>query len=63
MGYGLPGRLPAPKIFLSNVMAYGPAASIQYVEFFGKFFEGGGKAFQPFKTEEKYINIHKKSEE
>lgn len=55
--------LQALNIFLSMLSAYVHAARLQYVEFFGKFFEGGGKAFQPFKTEEKYINIHKKSEE
>lgn len=55
--------LQALNIFLSMLSAYVHAARLQYVEYFGKFYEGGGKAFQPFKTEEKYINIHKKSEE
>lgn len=30
---------------------------LQYVEFFGKFFEGGGKVYQPFKKSTKYIDI------
>lgn len=55
--------LQALNIFLSLLSAYVHAARLQYVEYFGKFYEGGGKIFQPFKTEEKYINIHKKSEE
>jgi len=34
---------------------------LQYVEFFGKFYTGGGRAFDPLKTAEKYVNInHKK---
>ncbi len=28
---------------------------LQYVEFFSKFYEGGGKAFEPFKEEHKYV--------
>lgn len=34
------------------------SARLQYVEFFGRFFEGGGKAYKPFKKETKYININ-----
>ncbi|MFB6302389.1 MAG: V-type ATP synthase subunit I [Haloferacaceae archaeon] len=30
------------------------AVRLEYVEFFGKFFEGGGKSYQPFGTERKY---------
>jgi V/A-type H+-transporting ATPase subunit I len=30
-----------------------------FVEFFGKFYEGGGKAFQPLKSAEKYVKIRK----
>ncbi|GMA08841.1 V-type ATP synthase subunit I [Tetragenococcus halophilus subsp. flandriensis] len=55
--------LQALNIFLSMLSAYVHAARLQYVEYFGKFYEGGGKVFQPFKTDEKYINIRKKSEE
>lgn len=33
------------------------AGRLQFVEFFTKFFEGGGKAFRPFKKETKYITI------
>ncbi|MGB9866305.1 MAG: V-type ATP synthase subunit I [Bacillota bacterium] len=31
---------------------------LQFVEFFTKFFEGGGKAFRPFRRETKYISIN-----
>ena len=49
--------LQALNIFLSLLSAYVHAARLQYVEFFGKFYEGGGRAFRPLKTEEKYVNI------
>ncbi|MBV7389539.1 MULTISPECIES: V-type ATP synthase subunit I [Enterococcus] len=48
------------NIFLSLLSAYVHGARLQYVEFFGKFYQGGGKPFKPLKTEEKYINIEKK---
>uniref|UniRef100_UPI00403F2C31 V-type ATP synthase subunit I n=1 Tax=Candidatus Enterococcus willemsii TaxID=1857215 RepID=UPI00403F2C31 len=50
------------NIFLSILGAYVHAARLQYVEFFGKFYEGGGRAFRPFKAEEKYMNIKRKEE-
>lgn len=37
--------------------AYVHTNRLQYVEFFGKFYEGGGKPFRPFKTANKYIQI------
>ena len=37
--------------------AYVHTCRLQYVEYFGKFYEGGGKAFTPFKTNNKYINL------
>lgn len=41
-----------------NVLgAYIHSSRLQYVEFFPKFMEGGGKAFQPFKKESKYVKI------
>jgi V/A-type H+-transporting ATPase subunit I len=30
------------------------SARLQYLEFFGKFFHGGGVEFKPFKSERKY---------
>lgn len=45
------------NIFLSLLSAYVHGARLQYVEFFGKFYQGGGRAFKPLKTEEKYVNI------
>ena len=37
--------------------AYVHTNRLQYVEFFGKFYEGGGKPFNPFKAETKYIEL------
>lgn len=53
--------LHALNIFLSMLGAYVHAARLQYVEFFGKFYEGGGRPFQTFKTAEKYINVDEKN--
>jgi len=45
---------------LINVLgAYVHASRLQYIEFFGKFFEGGGKAFSPFRIKTKYIEVQK----
>ncbi len=41
-----------------NVLgAYVHTNRLQFVEFFGKFYEGGGSAFQPFHASTKYIQI------
>lgn len=41
-----------------NVLgAYVHTNRLQFVEFFGKFYEGGGSAFKPFHASTKYINI------
>ena len=37
--------------------AYVHTCRLQYVEFFGKFYEGGGRAFNPFKAKSNYIDI------
>ncbi|MBE6067609.1 MAG: V-type ATP synthase subunit I [Clostridium lundense] len=43
-----------------NVLgAYVHACRLQYLEFFGKFYSGGGKQFKPFTTKNKYIRIIK----
>jgi V/A-type H+-transporting ATPase subunit I len=41
-----------------NVLgAYVHTNRLQFVEFFGKFYEGGGRAFAPFKSNTKYVDI------
>ncbi|MVX59350.1 V-type ATP synthase subunit I [Streptococcus danieliae] len=47
--------LHAINIFLSLLSGYVHGARLMFVEFFGKFYEGGGQAFSPLKVSEKYI--------
>ena len=37
--------------------AYVHTNRLQFVEFFGKFYEGGGRPFNPFKQNTKYVDI------
>lgn len=43
------------NVFITYLGAYVHTMRLEYVEFFGKFFDGGGKEFKPLKTLEKYI--------
>lgn len=45
------------NIAINVLGAYVHTNRLQYVEFFGKFYEGGGKPFNPFKINTKYIQI------
>lgn len=49
--------LHAINLFLSLLGAYVHGIRLQYVEFFGKFYGGGGRKFSPFKTAEKHIYL------
>ena len=51
--------LHAINIFLSLLSGYVHGARLIFVEFFGKFYDGGGEAFKPLKPAEKYIKITK----
>ena len=42
---------------LSLLGAYVHTARLQYVEYFSKFYEGGGRPFKAFKSSEKYVRI------
>lgn len=44
---------------LNALGSYVHASRLQYVEFFGKFYEGGGDAFQPFEKKTKYVKLVK----
>lgn len=45
------------NIAISTLGAFIHSSRLQFVEFFGKFMEGGGRAFTPFKKACKYIMI------
>ena len=45
------------NMFLSFLGGYVHTSRLMYVEFFGKFYEGGGRPFKDFREESKYINL------
>lgn len=47
------------NLLLGALSAYVHTCRLQYVEYFGKFYEGGGKPFTPFKSNSKYLNFKK----
>ena len=44
-------------MLISTLGCFVHTARLQYVEFFGKFYEAGGKAFKPLRYETKYVNV------
>jgi len=48
------------NLAINALGAYVHSSRLQYVEFFGKFYEGGGKRFEPFKKNTKYIILNDK---
>lgn len=50
----------ALNISINALGAYVHTNRLQYVEFFGKFFEGGGRKFEPFKVRTNYYNFKEK---
>ena len=53
----------ALNLGLSLLGAYVHSCRLQYVEFFGKFYKGGGKAYRPFQVENDYISIKSTNQE
>ncbi len=45
------------NLLMSCLSGYVHTSRLQYVEFFTRFFEGGGKRFTPFRTVEKRVNF------
>ncbi len=45
------------NIAISVLGAYVHTSRLQYVEFFGRFYEGGGRAFKPLKNNTIFVNI------
>ena len=66
MGSGISGAILFILVFIfghilnfaiNGLGSFVHSARLQYVEFFGKFYEGGGDAFAPFTKKTKYIKI------
>lgn len=50
------------NLLINALGAYVHTSRLQYVEFFGKFYEGGGIPFSPFKYKTKYTKINADNE-
>lgn len=50
------------NLAINVVGSYVHSSRLQYVEFYGKFFEGGGRRFRPFTKKTKYIEILEEGE-
>ena len=53
-------RTFALNLAINLLGAYVHTNRLQFVEFFGKFYEGGGKPFEPFKSDTKYVTIQER---
>ncbi|KEZ87183.1 ATP synthase subunit I [Clostridium sulfidigenes] len=47
------------NLFINALGAYVHTCRLQYLEYFGKFYEGGGTSFKPLKYNSKYFKISK----
>lgn len=47
------------NLLINALGSYVHAARLQYLEFFGKFYQGGGVKFTPYKPSDKFIRITK----
>lgn len=45
------------NLLLSLLSGYVHSLRLTYVEYFSKFYDGGGRPFEPFETKNKYINL------
>jgi V/A-type H+-transporting ATPase subunit I len=50
------------NLAINVVGSYVHSSRLQYVEFFSKFFEGGGRRFLPFRKRTKYIEVMEEGE-
>lgn len=46
------------NIALSTLSSYIHSSRLQFIEFFGQFYEAGGRAFQPLALSERYVRIY-----
>jgi len=47
------------NLFINALGAYVHTCRLQYLEYFSKFYEGGGKTFRPLKFSSKYVKVVK----
>ena len=52
----------AMNLAINALGSYVHSARLQYVEFFGKFYEGGGKPFRPLAPKTKYVMINQQED-
>lgn len=45
------------NLVISTLGSYVHTSRLQYIEFFGKFFEGGGRSFKPFSRKTSFIEV------
>ena len=69
MRYGWTERCPAVfaaghllNMAINALGSYVHTSRLQYVEFFGKFFEGGGQPFRPLRPGTKYVYVNSQEE-
>ncbi|MFY9415716.1 MAG: V-type ATP synthase subunit I [bacterium] len=48
------------NLIISALGAFVHTSRLQYIEYFGKFFEGGGKAFTPFQIKTQYVDVEER---
>ena len=57
IGSALLAALHAFGLAINTLGAFVHTARLQYVEFFGKFYEAGGRAFKPLGYRTKHVRI------
>ena len=45
------------NLLVNLLGTYVHTSRLQYIEFFGKFYESGGREFSPLSPEMKYVNL------
>ncbi len=48
------------NLIISTLSAYVHTSRLQYIEFFSKFFESGGRAFRPFQIKTKFVDVEER---
>ena len=51
------------NLALGLLSAYVHDCRLQYIEFYGKFYEGGGELFEPFAIRTQYITLEEQQQE